>query len=174
MSLLRFLGLTGSSQQNEEQAGVESLRRISKELDQLDPEKARYLAAFAYLLGRVAHADMKVTPEQTDAMEKIVMKKGDLPRKQAALVVEIAKRQNQLFGHVENFLVTREFRRIANRDQKLLLLDCLFAVSSSDKLISALENREIRQIASELKLEHRDFIAVRSRYRDHLAVLKRK
>ncbi|HUG42738.1 MAG TPA: TerB family tellurite resistance protein [Acidobacteriota bacterium] len=174
MSLLRFLGLTGPSQQNEERAGVESLRRISKELDQLDPEKARYLAAFAYLLGRVAHADMKVTPEETDAMEKIVMKKGDLPHEQAALVVEIAKRQNQLFGHVENFLVTREFRRIASRQQKLLLLDCLFAVSASDKLISTLEDREIRQIASELKLEHSDFIAVRSRYRDHLAVLKRK
>ena len=28
------------------------------------------------------------------------------------------------------------------------------------------------QIADELRIEHRDFIAIRSRYRDHLSVLK--
>jgi len=31
----------------------------------------------------------------------------------------------------------------------------------------------IRQIATELRLEHRDFIAVKSRYRDSLAVLQK-
>jgi hypothetical protein len=84
----------------------------------------------------------------------------------------MAKTQSLLFGGTENFLVTREFNKIATREQKVALLDCLFAVSSSDESISVTEDNEIRQITSELRLDHADFIAARSRYRQHLAVLK--
>ena len=85
----------------------------------------------------------------------------------------MAKSQNLLFGGTENYLVTRELNRIASREQKLALLDCLFAVSAADESISTVEDNVIRQIAAELRLEHREFIEVRSRFRDHLAVLKK-
>jgi len=98
---------------------------------------------------------------------------GQLPEEQAIMVVQIAKTQNLLFGHTENYLVTRQFNEIADRNQKLDLLSCLFAVSASDQDVSGAEDREIRQVASELKLRHKDFIAVRSSYRDHLSVLKK-
>jgi uncharacterized tellurite resistance protein B-like protein len=174
MSLLKFLGLSGPEPDSLKASGeVESIRKISKELDQLDPRRARYLAAFAFLLGRVAHADLDVSEEELMEMERIIMEKGHLPRDQAVMVVEIAKRQNLLFGHVENFLVTREFNQLASKEQKLELLDCLFAVSSSDESVSSIEDREIRQIASELLLEHREFIQVRSGYRKHLGVFKK-
>jgi len=39
------------------------LRETLKALDHLEPDRARYLAAFAYLLGRVAHADQQVSPD---------------------------------------------------------------------------------------------------------------
>jgi uncharacterized tellurite resistance protein B-like protein len=55
---------------------------------------------------------------------------------------------------------------------KLGLLECLFAASAADQSISAVEDHEIRRIASELQLEHGDFIAARSAFRQHLAVLK--
>ena len=61
---------------------------------------------------------------------------------------------------------------MATHEQKLALLDCLFAVSAADTSISTIEDNVIRQIATELRLEHKDFISVRSRYRDHLAVLQ--
>lgn len=175
MSILKFLGLSGTEGERKGLSGeVESIRQISRELDQMDAQLARYVAAFAYLLGRVAHADMKISEAEALEMERIVMRTGHLPPEQAALVVEIAKRQNVLFGHVENYLVTREFNRIASREQKLELLNCLFEVSSSDDSVSSLEDREIRQIASELRLEHRDFIDARSAYRDQLEVFKKK
>jgi uncharacterized tellurite resistance protein B-like protein len=173
MSLLRFLGLspdTDSGSQPEQD--VESIRKISQQLDEMEPARARYVAAFAYLLGRVAHADKDISVDEAEEMERIVMEKGHLPRDHAVMIVEIAKRQNRLFGHVENFLVTREFNQLASREQRMELLDCLFAVSSSDDSVSNIEDREIRQIASELILDHRDFITVRSRYRDYLDFLK--
>ena len=105
-------------------------------------------------------------------MEAIVTGLAELPRPQAALVVEIASHQNELFGGTENFLVAREFNKIATRQQKLRLLECLFAVAAADGTVSTVEDDEIRRISNELCLTHADFIGVRSGFREHLAVLK--
>jgi uncharacterized tellurite resistance protein B-like protein len=151
---------------------TETVRKIVDSLDRLEPDRARYLAAFAYVLARVARADLKVSPEETRAMERIVVEHGGIPEDQAIIVVQIAKHQNLLFGATENFLVTREFNQISTREQKLALLDCLYAVASASDLVTMPEDNEIRQIASELLLSHQEFISIRSRFRDHLKVLK--
>ena len=78
----------------------------------------------------------------------------------------------EIFGGTENFLVSREFNSIASHEEKMGLLDCLYAVASADHSISTVEDNEISQIADELRIEHRDFISIRSKYRDKLAVLK--
>jgi uncharacterized tellurite resistance protein B-like protein len=84
----------------------------------------------------------------------------------------MAKTQNLLFGGTENYLVAKEFNRIASREHKLSLLHCLFAVGAADDSISSTEDNVVRQIADELELEHADFIAVRSHFRQHLGVFK--
>jgi uncharacterized tellurite resistance protein B-like protein len=85
----------------------------------------------------------------------------------------MAKTQSLLLGGTENYVVTREFNRMASREEKLALLECLFAVSAADTSVSTIESNVIRQIAEELKLEHREYAEVRSKFRDHLAVLKK-
>ncbi|HJQ85026.1 MAG TPA: TerB family tellurite resistance protein [Candidatus Binatia bacterium] len=170
MSLRRFLGL--GSPAADGAAETATVRRIVAALERLDPGAARYIARFAYVLGRVAHADRETTAEETGVMERLVMQHG-LPEEQAVLVVQIAKSQNLLLGATEDYLVTREFAREATREQKLALLACCFAVSAADRDVSGVEEAEIRQIASELGLEHADFIAARLVHREHLAVLKR-
>jgi uncharacterized tellurite resistance protein B-like protein len=173
MSILRFLGLADQKPpQSASKAETETVRKIVETLDHLEPERARYVAAFAYILSRVANADMSISKAETHEMERIVMERSGLPEEQAIIVVQMAKTRNAAFGATDNFLVTREFNRIASADQKLRLLHCLFAVSAAEGSISAAEDSEIRQIASELQLQHRDFISVRSAYRDRLAVLK--
>ena len=174
MSILRFLGLDpAKSAPLQSSAETETVRKIVGALDKLQPEQAKFIASFAYILSRVARADLQISPEETHAMERIVMEKGGLPEEQAVIVVQMAKTQNILFGETENYLVTREFNNIASREEKLALLHCLFAVSSADQSVSSMEDSEIRQIASELKIEHPDFITVRTSYREHLAVLKK-
>ena len=174
MSILRFLGLqTDNASDTSSSHETETVRRITQALDAIDREQARYVAAFAYILGRAAHSDQEISEEETKKMERIVMELGQLPKEQAILVVQMATTQNVLFGHTENFLVAREFEKVATREQKVALLRCLFAISSTDEDISSVEDRETRQIAGELNLEHRDFIAIRSTYRTHLSVLKK-
>jgi uncharacterized tellurite resistance protein B-like protein len=173
VSILRFLGLQAETPPPPATAGeTETVRKIVEALDRMEPESARYLAAFAFLLGRVAHADLDVSQEETRAMERLVMEHGGLPEEQSVLVVQIAKTQNLLFGGTEGFLVSREFGKLATPEQKKALLHCLFAVSAADESVSTVEDNEIRRIAEELRLEHRDFIAVRSAFRKHLNVLK--
>lgn len=170
MSLLRFLGL---KEENPSPAGeTETVRKIAAELEALEPGRARYVAAFAYILGRVAYADLKISEPETRKMEEIITRLGHLPPEQATLVVEIAKSQNRLFGGTENFLVTREFTRISSPEQRQELLDCLFAVSAADESITSAEEAQIRQIASELGFSHRQFVATRSTYAEHREVLK--
>ncbi len=170
-SLLKFLGLEASPSAAES-VETETVRKITEQLDQLPHEQARFVAAFAYILGRVANADLNISGAETRSMERIVVEQAGLPPEQAVIVVQMAKSQNRLFGGTENFLVTQEFNKLATRDQKLALLRCLFAVSAADKSVSVVEDNEIRQISRELRLDHRDFIDVRVEFRDHLAVLK--
>ena len=170
MSILRWLGLESDS----EPAAVDSLGEIEKALTGLEPGQARYVAGFAYILGRVARADHEVSDAESTLMAKLVSEHGRLPDDQAALVVRIATAQTLRHGGTEDFIVTREFGRLATRDQKLALLHCLFAVSATDASIRTIEDNEIRRIASELKLEHGDFIRVRSEHTGNLEVLRRK
>ncbi len=171
MSILDFLGLQSAAPEPQDNRGeTDTVRKIVARLDGLPEDKARFVAAFAFMLSRVAHADLDISDEETRAMEQIVVERGGLPEEQAIIVVQMAKTQNLLFGGTENYLVAKEFNRLATRDQKLSLLHCLFAVSAADNSISSTENNVVRQIAEELNLEHTDFIAVRSRFREHLAV----
>jgi uncharacterized tellurite resistance protein B-like protein len=151
---------------------TETVRNITRALDRMEPDRAKFIAAFAYLLGRVARADLNVSREETQVMERIIVERGGLPEEQAVLVVQIAKAQNILLGGTENYLVSREFKEATTYAERIALLDCLFAVAAADESISTIEDNEVSQIADELRIEHRDFISIRLKYRDYLAVLK--
>ena len=173
MSILDYLGFGGTPKQSEPDVEMTAtVRHLVQELDQLDPDRARFVAAFAYVLARVARADLEICGQETGAMERIISEHGGIPEPQAILVVQMAKQQNLLFGGTDNFLVTRELNRIASKEQKLHVLECLFAVSAADESISTVEDSVVKQVATELQVEHAEFIEVRRRFKDHLAVLK--
>jgi uncharacterized tellurite resistance protein B-like protein len=172
MSIFRILGIPSDSP-GKSSPETETVRKITRALDQLEPARAKFIAAFAYLLSRAARADLNISAAETRTIERIVMEHGHLPEEQAVIVAQMAKTQTVLFGGTENYLVSREFNAAATHGEKMALLDCLFAVAASEDAISTIEDNEISQIADELRIEHRDFISVRSRYRDHLAVLKK-
>lgn len=176
MSILKFLGLAGSTgapRHGDGDGDTATVRRIVQKLESMDPARARFVAAFAFILARVANADLDISDDETRAMEEIVKDFGGLDEEQAVLVVQIAKSQNRLFGGTENFLVTREFRNIATHDQYVELLHCLFAVAAADDSISTGEEEGIRQIANELGLDHREYVEVRAAYSDKREVIRR-
>lgn len=151
---------------------TESVRRVVAEIHTLPRNQARYVAAFAYLLGRVAYADRDFRPEEADEITSLLEQHNHLPPDQARLVVDMIRRQNELFGGTEDYLVTREFKQVSTRDQRLGALDCLFAVAAADDIITAEEEAMVRQIASELGLSHAELVAARIPYSAKRSVLK--
>lgn len=158
-----WLGLGASPAED-----VGPLRETLEALDHLEPERAKYLAAFAYLLGRIAHADRQVSPDETRVMETLVAEHGQLTTEQAMLVVQLAKTNNLLFGGTADFLVAREFSTLASYQQKLSLMRCLFALAATDQSISTTEEGELHRIANELKIDRADLVALRVAHQRHL------
>jgi uncharacterized tellurite resistance protein B-like protein len=152
----------------------DALRELLEALDRLEPDHARYLARFAYLLGRVAHADQHVSAAETQLMEQLVAREGALPDQQAMLVVGLAKSSALLFGGSEDFIVARDFAAATSYDQKLALLRCLFAISAVEGRISIAEEREIARIARELRIEPDDVVQLRLAYQEHLPGLSKR
>ncbi len=168
MSLLqRFLGIGTSSSDSNSRS--QTVRRIAAELDGMPEDRAHYLATFAYVLARIAHADLSIEESETEAMLRATAALAELEEDQARLVVEIALEGASELGGSENYLVTREFRRISTREQRIALVECLFAVSAADGTISTSENSEISAIGEELGLERGVVLALRSGWKEHLA-----
>ena len=172
MSLLRFLGIAKGAEAAEP-AETKTVREIAAKLERLPLETARHLAGFAYVLARVANADLHIAAAEADEIRRTVRMLAGLSADEADLVVEIAKSQARLLGGTENYVVTREFRRTSTPLQRAQLLECLYAVTAADGTISSAESREIANVAEELGFTRAEANALRTKYREKLAEFQR-
>ena len=161
-ALFRTLGLGADAGTADE---TETVSEIASVLSNVPPERARLLAAFAYLLGRVAFADHQVSAGEQAAMEQRLATTGDVSADQAHRLVNLAVKATGSHGAAEDYQVAREFESLASRDEKLQLLRALFIVSAQHG-ITTVEDNEISRIASALRLERADVIALRHEFRD--------
>ena len=177
MAMRRFFGpqpsAGGAGSGAAEQPETETVRRIVRELEQVDPDRRRYLAGFAYVLSRAAHADLTISEEETRLMERIVAEIGGLPEAQAVLVVEIARNQTELYSGTEDYLVTREFNRTATDAERRAAVEACFAVVAADHEITAEEYAELTQIADELGLTRSELNVIRNEYSEHLVAIQK-
>lgn len=152
---------------------TETVRRIAGQLDALPVERARFLAAFAYILTRAAAADMEISQAESRAIEQLVAEHGGLPESQAVLVAQIARNQSLLYSGTEDYLVTRQFRELASGEDRRALLRCCYLVGAADDTITAQESDTLQQIAKELDLERDDVNAIRNEFAPKLAAIQR-
>ena len=170
MSLLRFLGIGRSAPDERE---TDTIRRIAGELEHLPADQAKYLATFAYVLARLANADLRIDARETTEMERIVHRLAGLSEPEAALVVQIAQSQARHLGGTQDYLITRQFRLLATREQRADLLGCLYAVAAADGTIASDESAEIVKIGEELGFTRAEVNSLRSEYRAKLAEFQR-
>ena len=163
-ALFKSLGLSGDDEVRHE---TETVSEIATVLEGLPPERARLLAAFTYLLGRVAFADHDVSDEERQVMEARLATEADVSEAQAQHLVHLAVRATGSHGAAEDYQVAREFELLATREEKLQLLRALFTVSAQHG-ITTVEDNEITRIASVLRLERGDVTALRLEFRDAL------
>lgn len=170
MSLLRFLGLGGRSADRESEP--ESLKAIGAQLEALPPEDARFVAAFAYLLARIAGADLCADESERVEMARHLERFAEVDPERAALLAEAAVRAAEDHSASDDHLVTRAFRDMTDHAEHIRLLRCLYAVAAADETISTREDNEIFDVATSLGVTRDNVVAIRSEFRDYLGALK--
>jgi uncharacterized tellurite resistance protein B-like protein len=172
MAFARFLRPDQQADDRTVAGETATVRRIVARLEALPPDRARFLAGFAYVMSRAAEADFDISDGETRAMEQYVVEFGGIDEAQAVLVVEIAKLQARTQGGTEDFVVTREFAEIATEEEKLALLRCCFAIGAVDDSISAVEASVVNEIARELDVSREQLNAVREEFHDRLSAIQ--
>ncbi len=148
---------------------TESVRFISVRLTALPPARARFVAAFAYLLGRAANATTAVSEAERAQMVAMIGEVGGLDADTATLVSDLAATVSDDFGATEDYLVTREFKEISTMEEREQLLRCCFVVMAADDEIDATESWLANRLAEELDVERPDLNAIRAEFYDHLS-----
>ena len=77
------------------------------------------------------HADLRITPEESAVIETALQEHGALDEATAVLVAEMAKLQALTVGATEDYVVVREFAKLATDQQKQ---DYLPAVAKGEKI----------------------------------------
>ena len=146
-----------------------TVRRIVARLEALPQDRARLVASAAYTLARAANADLDISDEETAVIEEALRTNGSLDEATAVLVAEMAKLQARTVGGTEDYVVTREFARLATEQQRIDVLRACFVVSAANGSISAEESAEVNQIANELQLDPATVNQVRSEFHELLS-----
>jgi uncharacterized tellurite resistance protein B-like protein len=150
-------------------ADTESVRLISLQLSAMPPARARFLAAFAYLLGRAANANLAVTEVEIAEMTRLVAEVGGLDAETARLVIVLADSQSENYGATEDYLVTREFKAIATMEERERLLRCCFMVMAADDEVDETESWLANRMAEELDIERADLNHIRAEFYEKLS-----
>jgi uncharacterized tellurite resistance protein B-like protein len=150
---------------------TDSVRLISAQLETLPPARARYVAAFAYILGRAANASGATNDAERTEMMRLAGSAG-LDQEHSTLIVNMAATLAGEFGATEDFLVAREFKAISTMEERELLLRCCFLVMAADEEIDATESWLANRLAEELDVERPDLNAIRAEFHEQLAEVK--
>ncbi|MEL6180791.1 MAG: TerB family tellurite resistance protein, partial [Myxococcota bacterium] len=114
----------------------------------------------------------EVTPVEEKAIEVILRDVGQMKPADAQLLSALAREKRTLFGGLDDFQVTKIYTELTTEEEKLRLLDCLFAVAAADEMVHVVEEEDIRQISIGLGLRHAQYIAARQRVTAYRAVMQ--
>ncbi len=148
---------------------TETVRRIVAKLEAMPPEHARLVASAAYTLARAANADLDISDEETAAIERELQANEALDEATAVLVTEMAKLQAKTVGGTEDYVVTREFKKLADDAQRIAIVRACFAVMAANGTISAEETGTINEIADELDIDEAVLRSIRAEYHDQFS-----
>jgi uncharacterized tellurite resistance protein B-like protein len=150
---------------------TDSVKVLAAQLAELPPARARYVAAFAYLLGRAANASGSMSDVERAEMISLAGSAGLEPT-QGQLIVDMAGSLSGEFGATEDFLVAREFKAISTMEERELLLRCCYLVMAADDEIDATESWLANRLAEELDVERPDLNAIRAEFHEQLSGVK--
>ena len=127
-------------------------------------EKLRKLCLAGALMSMLAHSDEDIAEEEAEVMNRAMKLHWGLAEPEAAVVVHTAI--SEAVAGMRRSTLTRRFYGMTNREERLNLLEALFAVAASHGGAAHNEVEMIRDISNALKCTHKDFINAKVKYID--------
>ena len=128
------------------------IRSTLARLDALDRETSGYLKTLAFILHRVAKADHRISGDEIERMEQILVEHASLSRPEAMLTVEIAKHCGEIADCGCSYEASRQLRLSLDESKRRDIRRFLQSVAEADGHVRRSERAQIRQIATELGL----------------------
>jgi uncharacterized tellurite resistance protein B-like protein len=135
-------------------------RRIGT--DQITPE-VRRLCALGGLMGIVAQADGQIDRKELEEIRGQLRLRHIFDTEALEVLMTIIEEES-VRGLDRRSLIS-EYAANADYEERVALLDLLFAVAAADKALTYTELEELRGIASTLGLSHRQYIDAKVRAR---------
>ncbi|MGE4232309.1 MAG: TerB family tellurite resistance protein [Bacteriovoracia bacterium] len=148
----------------------EALEKMKALFSTHEEKTSQFYAAFSFLLARVANTDSNVTDAEKVAIRDILINQCGLSTQLAEAIQSLAV-EKTVSNKVENHIIVRKLNEVASRDQKYMVIRSLLMVAK-DEDITEQESEQIALIASGLMLSRKEFIQIRSEFREYLRVLK--
>lgn len=120
-----------------------------------DSEHALHLA-MASLMVEVAESDYEDAPEERDALLKIVKNSFDLEDEDANQIIDLAKKEHA--ESTDYFQFTSLINQNYSAAQRIELIENLWKIAFSDKILDKHEEHVIRRIADLIHVSHSDFM----------------
>jgi len=170
MLLRKILGIGQSTPAPTRSARL--VEAIRTRLGSLPGARAEFVAAFAGLLVRVAHADLEVSDAERTTLRELIRDHVGLNDAEADAVAAITTEQATGLVGIDYSALTKAFNEHGTVTEKENLIDCLYAVAAAGDSVSVVEDEEVRNVARALGLSHDQVITIRSRYKEQLAVIQ--
>jgi len=138
-------------------------RRIGTE--RITPNMRR-LCALGGLMGIVARADGEIHPSEFEEIRNQIRIRNNFDAESLEILMSIIEEES--VRGLDRASLISEYAASANFEERVDLMDLLFAVASADQPPTLPELEELRGISAALGLSHRQYIAAKVRGRTRL------
>ena len=158
MGLLAWLGL----QKEDSYPNLDALmRELRGALPDDEAVVLRYIAIVVVLLGKVAYADGRFSPEEEQTLRSLLTHIGRLNPNSVEAVCTSLRGQIPELSEEELSLCYRELKSLCDGRERIEVMKLLARLAAADGGLSDAEVRELETIADEIGVPSSDLVEVR-------------
>jgi len=158
VGLLAWLGL----QKEDSYPNLDALmRELRGALPDDEAVVLRYIAIVVVLLGKVAYADGRFSPEEEQTLRSLLSHIGRLNPNSVEAVCTSLRGQIPDLSEEELSLCYRELKSLCDGRERIEVMKLLARLAAADGGLSEAEERELETIADEIGVPSSDLVEVR-------------
>ncbi len=151
-------------------AGLESAVRTA--LPAADQETVLVVVAIAGLLGAVAYADRKYSPDEAKRVRRELGRLHGMTEASGDAVSHVLEANLVELSTIETPRFCRVLRELGDTELRLEVLGMLVDIAAEDGVISSEESNVLRRLTSSLGLTQADYNTLQAKHRERLGVLR--